>query len=66
MTSEMTDKALIQIFCEVMGRARAIHAFLLLMLVQSFVIAAEANAQECKFCSTAMFFFKVKFISFFW
>ncbi|KAK9938707.1 hypothetical protein M0R45_015429 [Rubus argutus] len=46
MTSETTDKALIQIFCEVMGRARAIHAFPLLLLFQFFVIAAEANTLE--------------------
>ncbi|XP_008227090.1 PREDICTED: probable leucine-rich repeat receptor-like protein kinase At5g49770 [Prunus mume] len=42
----MTDKVVVPIAYKVAGRARATHVFLLLMLTQLFVMAAEANTQD--------------------
>lgn len=61
----MTDKVVVPIAYKVAGRTRATNLFLLLMLIQLFVMAAEANTQDCKFCSfTVSFFFIVQLIRF--
>lgn len=53
----MTDKVAVPIAYKVAGRTRATNLFLLLMLIQLFVMAAEANTQDCKFCSFTVSFF---------
>lgn len=54
IASEMTNMVLMPIVCKlVMGRTRVACVFLLLVLIKFFVIAAQANNKDCKFCSNA-------------